>query len=30
MSLVRSLARRYSYRSEQLDDLVQIGSIGLI
>src|SRR5881394_3104979 len=30
MSLVRSLARRYSYRGEQLDDLVQIGSIGLI
>src|SRR5579884_3243567 len=30
MSLVRSLARRYSYRGEGLDDLVQIGSIGLI
>jgi RNA polymerase sigma-B factor len=30
MSLVRSLARRYSYRGEQLDDLVQIGAIGLI
>src|SRR5438132_391541 len=30
LSLVRSLARRYSYRGEQLDDLVQIGSIGLI
>jgi RNA polymerase sigma-B factor len=30
MSLVRALARRYSYRGEQLDDLVQIGSIGLI
>src|SRR6201995_4756905 len=30
MSLGRSLARRYSYRGEQLDDLVQIGSIGLI
>ena len=30
MSLVRSLARRYSYRGEQLDDLVQIGTIGLI
>jgi RNA polymerase sigma-B factor len=27
MSLVRSLARRYSYRGEQLDDLVQIGAI---
>ena len=25
MSLVRSLARRYSYRGEQLEDLVQIG-----
>ena len=30
LSLVRSLARRYSYRGEQLDDLVQIGCIGLI
>jgi RNA polymerase sigma-B factor len=30
LSLVRSLARRYAYRGEQLDDLVQIGSIGLI
>jgi len=30
MSLVRSLARRYSYRGEQFDDLIQIGSIGLI
>src|SRR5688500_9613424 len=30
MSLVRSLARRYSYRGEQLDDLIQIGAIGLI
>ena len=30
MSLVRSLARRYSYRGEQLEDLVQIGCIGLI
>src|SRR3979490_1033570 len=30
MSLVRSLARRYSYRGEQLEDLVQIGAIGLI
>jgi len=27
---VRSLARRYSYRGEQLVDLVQIGAIGLI
>ena len=30
MSLVRSLASRYSYRGEQLEDLVQIGAIGLI
>jgi RNA polymerase sigma-B factor len=30
MSLVRSLSRRYSYRGEQLEDLVQIGAIGLI
>jgi RNA polymerase sigma-B factor len=30
MSLVRSLARRYAYRGEQLDDLVQIGAVGLI
>ncbi len=30
MSLVRSLARRYSFRGEQLEDLVQIGAIGLI
>ncbi len=30
MSFVRSLARRYSYRGEQLEDLVQIGAIGLI
>src|SRR5205809_4318369 len=30
MSLVRSLARRYSYRGEQYEDLVQVGSIGLI
>ena len=30
MSLVRSLARRYSCRGEQLDDLVQVGTIGLI
>ena len=30
MALVRSLARRYSYRGEQLEDLVQIGAIGLI
>ena len=30
LSLVRSLARRYSYRGEQHEDLVQIGCIGLI
>src|ERR1051326_7748246 len=30
VSFVRSLARRYSYRGEQLEDLVQIGAIGLI
>jgi RNA polymerase sigma-B factor len=30
MPLVRSLARRYAYRGEQLDDLIQIGAIGLI
>jgi RNA polymerase sigma-B factor len=30
LSLVRSLARRYAYRGEPLDDLVQIGCIGLI
>ena len=30
MSLVRSLARRYAYRGEQLEDHVQIGAIGLI
>ena len=30
MPLVRSLAHRYAYRGEQLEDLVQIGAIGLI
>jgi RNA polymerase sigma-B factor len=30
MSLVHSLARRYANRGEQLEDLVQIGAIGLI
>ena len=30
LPLVRSLARRYSYRGEQLEDLVQLGAIGLI
>jgi RNA polymerase sigma-B factor len=30
LPLVRALARRYAYRGEPLDDLVQIGAIGLI
>ena len=30
LPLVRSLARRYDRRGEQLEDLVQVGSIGLI
>lgn len=30
MPLVRQLARRYSYTSEPLDDLVQVGSVGLL
>src|SRR3954466_6544966 len=30
LPLVRSLARRYSYTSEPLDDLVQVGSVGLL
>jgi RNA polymerase sigma-B factor len=30
MPLVRSLARRYAYTSEPLDDLVQVGSVGLL
>jgi RNA polymerase sigma-B factor len=30
LPLVRSLARRYAGRGEDLDDLVQVGSIGLI
>jgi RNA polymerase sigma-B factor len=30
LPLVRSLARRYANRGEQLEDLVQVGSIGLI
>lgn len=28
--LVRQLARRYSYTSEPMDDLVQVGSVGLL
>src|SRR5436305_7137167 len=30
MPLVQSLARRYSYTSEPLDDLVQVGAVGLL
>ena len=30
LPLVRSLARRYSYRGELLEDLIQVGCIGLI
>ena len=30
MPLVRSLARRFAGRGEQLEDLVQVGSIGLM
>jgi RNA polymerase sigma-B factor len=30
LPLVRSIARRYSGRGESLDDLIQVGSIGLI
>ncbi|HWM14541.1 MAG TPA: sigma-70 family RNA polymerase sigma factor, partial [Gaiellaceae bacterium] len=30
LPLVRSLARRYANRGEQLEDLVQVGCIGLI
>jgi RNA polymerase sigma-B factor len=30
MPLVRSLARRYAGRGEQIEDLIQVGSIGLI
>ncbi len=30
LPLVRALARRFSHRGEQLDDLVQAGSLGLI
>lgn len=30
LPLVKSLARRYAHRGEQLEDLVQVGTIGLI
>ena len=30
LPLVRALARRFAHRGERLDDLVQVGSIGLI
>jgi RNA polymerase sigma-B factor len=30
LALVRQLARRYSYTSEPLDDLIQVGSVGLL
>ena len=30
LPLVRTLARRFAHRGERLDDLVQVGSIGLI
>src|SRR3954453_6952246 len=30
LPLVRQLARRYAYTSEPLDDLVQVGSVGLL
>jgi RNA polymerase sigma-B factor len=30
LPLVRSLARRYAHRGEQLEDLVQVGAVGLI
>jgi RNA polymerase sigma-B factor len=30
MPLVRTLARRYAYQGEQIEDLIQIGAIGLI
>jgi RNA polymerase sigma-B factor len=30
MPLVRTLARRYAYQGEQMEDLIQIGAIGLI
>jgi RNA polymerase sigma-B factor len=30
LPLVRSIARRYAYRGERLEDLVQVGAIGLV
>lgn len=30
LPLVRALAHRFAYRGEQLDDLVQVGAVGLI
>jgi RNA polymerase sigma-B factor len=30
LPLVRALARRHGHRGEQLDDLVQVGAIGLL
>ena len=30
LPLVRAMARRYARRSEELDDLVQAGSVGLV
>ena len=30
LPLVESLARRYTHRGERLEDLVQVGTIGLI
>src|SRR3954464_12636054 len=30
MPLVRQLARRYAYTSEPFDDLIQVGSVGLL
>jgi RNA polymerase sigma-B factor len=30
LPLARSLARRFAYRGEQLDDLAQVGAVGLI
>ena len=30
LPLVRTLARRFAHRGEQLDDLAQVGAVGLI